>query len=242
MDEVRDNEVDGRGETACRWSVDAEDVAGARRLAPGVGEVTLAVGVVVPLLVEGSISPAAVDSLLVKDEIAQPVHDEASLAWGVLMRGPAPSVAGCGGSTVSGMLAAAFLILFMYTSSVFSAWSRIIFSLSMREGQIAGMTFEAQSSSVKCSEVAANAMREALRACTNGSRSERVKAAIRTLLLFETPRFLAIFPRQMVVLVLMPGCSSLAVFARYFSSSPLTTLSESLPMMTNTDLRVVVKF
>ena len=61
---------------------------------------------------------------------------------------------------------------------------------------------------------------------------------MRTLDRDEVPRFLAIFPRQMVVFVRMPGCSSLAVLARYLSSSPLIVRSDSLPMMTSTDFRV----
>ena len=38
-------------------------------------------------------------------------------------------------------------------------------------------------------------------------------------------RCFAILPRQMVVFVLIPGCSSLWVFARYFNRSPLMFLS-----------------
>ena len=38
-------------------------------------------------------------------------------------------------------------------------------------------------------------------------------------------RCFAIFPRQMVVFVRIPGCSSLCVFAKYFNRSPLIFLS-----------------
>lgn len=51
---------------------------------------------------------------------------------------------------------------------------------------MAGRTFVAQSSSLKNSTVAPNASNPALRACTNGSRRERVKAATRTLVLDYT--------------------------------------------------------
>ena len=61
---------------------------------------------------------------------------------------------------------------------------------------------------------------------------------MRTLARLEVPRYLAILPRQIVVLVRMPGCSSLAVLARYRRRSPLMVRSESLVMMTSTDLRV----
>jgi hypothetical protein len=45
---------------------------------------------------------------------------------------------------------------------------------------MAGNIRFAQSSSVKTSEVAANAIRAALRACTKGSLSDRVNAAVST--------------------------------------------------------------
>lgn len=54
------------------------------------------------------------------------------------------------------------------------------FSLSRREGQRAGRILPAQSSSENISGVAASAKSAALRAWTNGSRRERVKAATRT--------------------------------------------------------------
>lgn len=65
-----------------------------------------------------------------------------------------------------------------------------------------------------------------------------MKAAMRTLDLDEVPRFLAIFPRQIVVLVRIPGCSSLAVLASCFNKSPLMVRSVNLLMMTRTDLRL----
>ena len=52
------------------------------------------------------------------------------------------------------------------------------------------------------------------------------------------PRVRAIFPRQMVVLVRIPGCSSLEVFASCFSKSPLIVRSESLVMIVRTALTV----
>lgn len=55
------------------------------------------------------------------------------------------------------------------------------FSLSINEGQRAGRIFAAASSSLKVSAVAARARRPAFRAWTNGSRKDRVKAAMRTL-------------------------------------------------------------
>jgi hypothetical protein len=57
---------------------------------------------------------------------------------------------------------------------------------------------------------------------------------VNTLLL----RFLASFPRQIVVLVLIPGCSSFAVFARYRNSSPLMILSDNLGTTVSTALSV----
>lgn len=52
------------------------------------------------------------------------------------------------------------------------------------------------------------------------------------------PKLRAIFPKQMVVFVRMPGCSSLDVFARCFSSSPLITRSDSLVTTVKTALTV----
>ena len=54
----------------------------------------------------GSISPAAVEILLVNEEIAQPAQEAASLGCGVLIRGVvavASEVAG-GGKTLSGIV------------------------------------------------------------------------------------------------------------------------------------------
>lgn len=65
-----------------------------------------------------------------------------------------------------------------------------------------------------------------------------MKAAIKTLDLVLTPRFLEIFPRHIVVFVRIPGCSSFEVFARYFKSSPLIVLSDSFPMIVRTALTV----
>jgi hypothetical protein len=52
------------------------------------------------------------------------------------------------------------------------------------------------------------------------------------------PRCLAILPRQIVVLVRIPGCSSLAVRAKKRSISPLIVRSDSLPMTVSTALTV----
>ena len=52
------------------------------------------------------------------------------------------------------------------------------------------------------------------------------------------PKFLAILPKQMVVFVRIPGCSSFAVFARHFKSSPLITRSESFEIIVRTDFTV----
>ena len=96
----------------------------------------------------------------------------------------------------------------------------------------------AASSSVKYSAVAPKAIREAFLAWTKGSLRDLVKAAIRTFDRDEVPRCLAIFPRQMVVFVRIPGCSSFAVLASCLSRSPLIVRSESFVMMTSTDFRV----
>ena len=121
---------------------------------------------------------------------------------------------------------------------VLLAWSRMSFSLSMREGQMAGTRRTAQSSSVKYSDVTESAIRDAFLAWMKGSLRERLKAAIKTFDLEEDPRYLAILPRQIVVLVRIPGCSSLAVLARYLSNSPLMVRSESFVMIVRTDLSV----
>lgn len=107
-----------------------------------------------------------------------------------------------------------------------------------------GKIFVEQSSSGNKSTVAARAIKAAFRACTNGSRSDLENAAVRTLVLVykelvayvfhrlniiltPVPRFLAIFPRQIVVFVRMPGCSSFAVLARYRRSSPFMIRSDN---------------
>lgn len=61
---------------------------------------------------DGSMSPAAVESLLVKLEIAQPAQEAASLACGVLMRGVVETerLGASGGSAVSAISAAALRI------------------------------------------------------------------------------------------------------------------------------------
>jgi hypothetical protein len=112
------------------------------------------------------------------------------------------------------------------------------FSLSMREGHRDGSIRLAMSSSLKASDVTAKAMRAAFLAWTKGSRRDRVNAAIKTLDLVLLLRFLDIFPKQIVVFVRIPGCSSFEVLARYFKSSPLIVLSDSFPMMVRTALTV----
>ena len=52
------------------------------------------------------------------------------------------------------------------------------------------------------------------------------------------PRFRAILPRQMVVLVRIPGCSSFDVLARYLSKSPFTVRSDNFVMTIKTALTV----
>lgn len=91
---------------------------------------------------------------------------------------------------------------------------------------------------MKASDVAASASNAAFLACTNGSRKDLVNAAISTLDRVPVPKCFEIFPRQIVVFVRMPGCSSLDVFARYLSSSPLMVLSESFEMIVKTALTV----
>lgn len=65
-----------------------------------------------------------------------------------------------------------------------------------------------------------------------------MKAAIKTLDLVLTPRFFEILPKQIVVFVRMPGCSSFEVLARYLRSSPLIVLSDNFPMIVKTALTV----
>lgn len=116
------------------------------------------------------------------------------------------------------------------------------------------MILLAQSSSENDSIVAPKASNPAFRACTKGSRTERENAAISTFDLVYiaismmytrskrqlTPgeRFFAIFPRQIVVFVRIPGCSSFAVRAKNRSNSPLITLSDNFPITVKTALTV----
>lgn len=97
-------EVVGGEATAWRWRADADAVPGGRRDSD-VGAEEGRVGFAVALEA-GEISPAAVETLLVKEEMAQPVHEAASLDWGVLIRGVGVadvSVVG-GGKTESGIV------------------------------------------------------------------------------------------------------------------------------------------
>lgn len=110
--------------------------------------------------------------------------------------------------------------------------------MSIKDGQRAGRIRFAQSSSEKTSDVALSAISAAFRACTKGSRSERVNAAMRTFERVLFPRFFDILPRQIVVFVRIPGCSSLEVLARYLSNSPFIVRSESLDIIVKTALTV----
>lgn len=99
-------DVGGGDVIAWRWSADAEADARTGTLTALVSSVG---GGSARVLAdeEGSMSPAAVEILLVNEEMAQPVQDAASLGWGVPMRGVvelerAASGAG-GGRTVSGI-------------------------------------------------------------------------------------------------------------------------------------------
>lgn len=73
-------EVAGGEVTACRWRVDADAVTGfGRRVSFGVGmEFDRGFGGAVPLE-DVWISPVAEATLLVNDDIAQPVQEAASL-------------------------------------------------------------------------------------------------------------------------------------------------------------------
>lgn len=143
-----------------------------------------------------------------------------------------------GGRALSGMASPALRIFCRYTSIVLFAWSRITFSLSNSSGHENGRIRIAQSSSLKHSTVAASAIRAAFLAWTNGSRNDRENAAIKTLALVEPLRCLASFPRQMVVFVRIPGCSSFPNLARYLSSSPLMVRSDSFVTIVRTDFSV----
>lgn len=104
-------EVAGGDATACLWRADADAVPGAR-LGSDVGAEAGREGLATPFAFAGDdeISPAADETLLVNEEIAQPAHEAASLGCGVLIRGVGVadvSVVG-GGRTESGMVAANF--------------------------------------------------------------------------------------------------------------------------------------
>ena len=96
--------------TAWRCNTDAEAVPGAglrTSLVKGA-EFGRDVGAAVPFEL-GWISPAAAETLLVNEEMAQPVQEAASLGCGVLIRGVLEfdvSAALGGGSTVSGIVEA----------------------------------------------------------------------------------------------------------------------------------------
>ena len=86
-----------------RWRADAEAVERIGRVA---GFSTAGDGAAVE---DGSMSPAAVESLLVKLEIAQPAQEAASLGCGAPMRGVVESerLGASGGSAVSAISPAA---------------------------------------------------------------------------------------------------------------------------------------
>jgi len=81
-------EVAGGEITAWRWSAEAEAVPGAFRgsAVRGADADRAGAGAGAPLAL-AVISPAVVEILLVKEEIAQPVQEAASLDCGVLIRG-----------------------------------------------------------------------------------------------------------------------------------------------------------
>lgn len=108
----------------------------------------------------------------------------------------------------------------------------------MRQEHSAGRMRFAQSSSLKTSDVAPNANNAAFLAWMKGSRRERVNAAIRTLDRVLRPRFFASFPRQIVVFVRIPGCSSLEVLAKYLNNSPLIVRSDNLDTIVSTAFTV----
>lgn len=228
--------------TACLCKEDVDALAGFVCFCSStIGvELGLASGTVIPFAA-GCISPTAVDTLLVNDEMAHPVQDAASLGCVVFILAEeevVESAALGGGRTVSGNVNPYFRTRCKYASIVLLAESLINFSLSIKQGHIAGKIRFAQSSSEKTSAVTLNAINAAFLAWTNGSRKEREKAAIKTFDLVLAPRFFDIFPRHMVVFVRMPGCSSFAVLARCLRSSPLITLSESLSITVNTAFTV----
>ena len=98
--------------TASRCKADAEAVPGAglrTSLVKGVG-LGRVVGAAAPFAF-GWISPTAAETLFVKDEMAHPVQEAASLGCGVLIRGVFEldvSAAVGGGNTESGIVEANF--------------------------------------------------------------------------------------------------------------------------------------
>ena len=100
----------GGGEVmACLCRADADAVVpGVLRGSVGGGREEGRGGWEEPLALDW-ISPAAVESVLVNEEIAQPVQEAASLGWGVLIRGAEPADASAmvgAGMTVSGIVEA----------------------------------------------------------------------------------------------------------------------------------------
>lgn len=111
--------------TICRCNADAEAVPGFGRRGSLVNrrELGRADGFGVPFAV-GWMSPVAAETLLVKEEMAQPVQEAASLGCGVLMRGaPALDVSTAlgGGNAESAIEKANFRMRCRYTSIVLLA-------------------------------------------------------------------------------------------------------------------------
>ena len=160
--------VERAGGVATTWrcTADAEAVPGAGFRAALVDSVEFGrdVGAAAAPLELGWISPAAAGTLFVNDEIAQLVHEAASLGCGVLIRGVfefVVSTALGGGNTVSGIVNANLRTFERYVSMVLLAWSRMSFSLSIKLEHRAGRILLAQSSSLKESDVTASAINAA---------------------------------------------------------------------------------
>ena len=102
-------EVGGGDVMAWRWRADAEAEARTGTLTALVSSVGGGRARVLADEEDGSMSPAAVEILLVNEEMAQPVQDAASLGWGVPMRGVVevelvrPASGAGGGRTLSGI-------------------------------------------------------------------------------------------------------------------------------------------
>lgn len=102
-------EVGGGDVMAWRWRADAEAEARTGALTGLISNVEGGRARELAGEAEGSMSPAAVEILLVNEEMAQPVHDAASLGWGVPMRGVVelelvrPASGAGGGRTLSGI-------------------------------------------------------------------------------------------------------------------------------------------